>query len=108
MIGLVNDPSPGEAAGDGESARTSGSSISHEPRRSSLAAPENQAAHTTGHKDKPLLKRTGKFLTGKDSWEITSLIFSAACVVAMVAVLIDIQKTSLSARHLLIAPNTVI
>lgn len=93
--------------GDTESASGSRSSISRDSRCSSFPTLENQAASTT---DEPLLKKTGKFLTGKDSWlwEITSLIFSAACVVAMVGVLIGVQGTSLSAWHLLIAPNTVI
>ncbi|KAJ5360732.1 hypothetical protein N7517_009923 [Penicillium concentricum] len=47
---------------------------------------------------------------GKDSWlwEITSLVFSAACVVAIVAVLINKQETTLAAWNLPIALNTVI
>ncbi|CAG7945736.1 unnamed protein product [Penicillium nalgiovense] len=49
-------------------------------------------------------------MIGRDSWlwEITSLVFSAVCVVAMVAVLINRQGTTLAAWHLSIAPNTVI
>ncbi|KAE8167833.1 hypothetical protein BDV40DRAFT_311337 [Aspergillus tamarii] len=104
---LLNNRHPSDAVGDTESASRSRSSISGDSRCSSFPAPESQAASTT---DKPLLKKTGKFLAGKDSWlwEITSLIFSAACVVAMVGVLIGVQGTSLSAWHLLIAPNTAI
>ncbi|KOC17307.1 hypothetical protein AFLA70_821g000091 [Aspergillus flavus AF70] len=104
---LLNDRHPSDTVGDTESASGSRSSISRDSRCSSFPTLENQAASTT---DEPLLKKTGKFLTGKDSWlwEITSLIFSAACVVAMVGVLIGVQGTSLSAWHLLIAPNTVI
>ncbi|KAL2839639.1 hypothetical protein BJY01DRAFT_237013 [Aspergillus pseudoustus] len=85
-------------------------SPSRESRSPSVAAPQNQDASGTCQKDEPFTNKTGKFLLGKDSWlwEIASLVFSAACVVAMVAVLINTQGMALAAWGLSIAPNTVI
>ncbi|OQE91527.1 hypothetical protein PENNAL_c0009G01678 [Penicillium nalgiovense] len=78
---LLDNPSPGEGERDSEYARNS--SISRGSRCSS--PPQNQVASSTGREDEP-----------------------AVCVVAMVAVLINRQGTTLAAWHLSIAPNTVI
>ncbi|KAL4982964.1 hypothetical protein BDW68DRAFT_194785 [Aspergillus falconensis] len=108
---LLNDPFPSDAERDSQYSR--GSSISRQsypPSPSPSPSPPSQEASCPNRKDAPSFNKTTKFLMGKDNWlwEIISLILSAACVVAMVAILFDRQDTALAAWHLSIAPNTVI
>jgi hypothetical protein len=107
-MSLVSSGSPGETERDVEYAQNR--SISPESCCPSVSARQSQDASSTGRKDRLFTNKTGKFLLGKDSWlgEITSLVFSAACVVVMVAVLINTQGMALTAWDLSIAPNTVI
>jgi hypothetical protein len=107
-MSLVSSRSSGETERDVEYAQNS--SISRESHCPSVSARQSQDASSTGRTDKLFTNKTGRFLLGKDSWlgEIASLVFSAACVVVMVAVLINTQGMALTAWDLSIAPNTVI
>lgn len=108
IIKLATRTPPNNRENDTEDGRNSSPSISRQSPSPSPSGHDREAS--SSRKDQPFLKTTGDFLTGRDSWlwEIASVIFSAACVVAMVAVLLNTQGTALSAWHLSIAPNTVI